>query len=187
MIKKQIRVLGIDDSPFDKDKDSKVLVIGTLFRGGDFLDGVLSCDVMVDGEDSTTNISNMICQSKFKSQIQAVMLDGIAVAGFNIIDICKLHDETNIPVLVIMRNYPNLKKINAALDKINGAEKKVLLNKAGKIHTYNNIYFQVQGTDIKTAKDILKITITHSDIPECIRVAHLIASGIAFGESKGKA
>ena len=42
MVKKEIRVIGIDDSPFKKFSRQKILVIGTIFRGGNWLDGVLS-------------------------------------------------------------------------------------------------------------------------------------------------
>ena len=44
-MKSQIRVIGIDDSPFDKNSNKKVLVVGTIFRGGDFMDGLLSTKV----------------------------------------------------------------------------------------------------------------------------------------------
>ena len=60
MVKKEIRVLGIDDAPFDKFKDKKCLIIGVFFRGGNFLDGVLSSKVAVDGSDSTAKMIKMV-------------------------------------------------------------------------------------------------------------------------------
>ena len=33
-LRKEIRVLGIDDSPFIRKKTKNVLVVGTFFRGG---------------------------------------------------------------------------------------------------------------------------------------------------------
>ena len=47
MIKKEIRVLGIDDAPFNKFKDKQVLVIAAFYRGGHFLDGVLSTKIFL--------------------------------------------------------------------------------------------------------------------------------------------
>ena len=42
-MKKEIRVIGIDDSPFNKFvKGKQTLVIATIFRGGSWLDGILS-------------------------------------------------------------------------------------------------------------------------------------------------
>ena len=87
MVKKQIRVLGIDDAHFDKFKDKETLIIGAFFRGGEFIDGIVSTRVMVDGSDSTKKITEMVKNSKFYPQIRAIMLDGIAVGGFNIVDV----------------------------------------------------------------------------------------------------
>ena len=65
MIKPEARILGIDDSPFDKFKDKNTLVIGTFFRGGSSLDGVMTTTVAVDGTDATAKIVGMVKKSKF--------------------------------------------------------------------------------------------------------------------------
>lgn len=53
-VKKEIRILGIDDSPFKKfKKGKKVLVIGCVFRAGRWLDGVVSTHINCDGTNST--------------------------------------------------------------------------------------------------------------------------------------
>ena len=111
MLKKEIRVVGIDDSPFKKFQKNKVLVVGTIFRGGIFLDGVLSTKVTLDGNDSTKKITEMISKCKFKPQLRCIFLNGIAVAGFNVIDIQELNKKTKIPVIVIIRKMPDIKKI----------------------------------------------------------------------------
>jgi len=68
MFKKEIRVIGIDDAPFRKFSKGKVFVIGTVFRGGTLLDGILSTKVNVDGSNSTKKIIEMVNKSKFKPQ-----------------------------------------------------------------------------------------------------------------------
>ena len=81
-MKKEIRVIGIDDSPFKKfAKDKRVLIIGTIFRGGSWLDGVLSTSVGIDGNDSTSKVVQMINKCKFKPQLQCIFLNGIAFGG----------------------------------------------------------------------------------------------------------
>ena len=62
-LKPEIRILGIDDSPFSK-TDGTALVVGVIFRGGNFLDGVLSCRVAVDGNDATEKLTGMIRGSR---------------------------------------------------------------------------------------------------------------------------
>ena len=62
-----------------------------------------------------------------------------------------------------------------------------LIDKAGKPLKVGKVYVQYKGLKLKEVKEILKITCTRSYIPEQIRVAHLIAQGLYFGESKGNA
>ncbi len=185
--KREIRVLGIDDAPFDKFKDRKTLIIGTLFRGGEFLDGVLSTTVTVDGNDATGQIAALFKKSKFRTQIRAILLDGIAVGGFNIIDIELLHEKTHVPVIVVVRKKPDLEKIRKTLIKLGMKEKIKLLEKAGEIYLAEKIFIQYNGTTLEQARRIIKISTSHALIPEAIRVAHLMAAGIVKGESSGRA
>ena len=187
MYKKEIRVIGIDDSPFKKFKKGKVLVIGTIFRGGAWCDGILSTKVSIDGKDSTKKLVEMINKCRFKPQLRCILLDGIALGGFNIIDIKELNKKTKIPVMVVIRRYPDFKKIEETLKKINKGHKYKLIEKAGPVTKIGEIFVQLSGLTLEQAKSILKITCTRSLIPEPIRVAHLIAAGVVTGESKGKA
>ena len=194
-MKKELRVVGIEDAPFDKfDPLQKyVLVVGTLFRGGEFMDGLLSCHVEKDGEDATVKLIEMINDSKFKKQIQAIFLKGIAVAGFNVINPQALSKETGVPVIVVIRDYPDYKKIYSALKGI-GMDKKIdIIKKMPKpvklklAGDKGDIYVQHVGINLEDTKELLRITCTHSNVPEAIRVAHLIASGISDGQSRGRA
>jgi endonuclease V-like protein UPF0215 family len=188
MLKREIRLLGIDDAPFDKSaKRRDTLVIGVLFRGGAFMDGCLSTKVRIDGRDSTSKLIWMVNSCKWKSQLKAILLDGIAVGGFNIIDIAELNAKTGIPVIVVIRRMPDLKRIKDALELIGMADKIKLLEKAGKVHNFKEIFYQCAGIGSEDAKAILKLSSTRSLIPEPIRVAHLIGQGIVLKESKGRA
>ena len=187
MVKKEIRIIGIDDSPFDKFNDSQVLVVGVVMRGGSWIDGVLSTKVNVDGNDSTSKLIEMVNKSKFKPQLQCIFLDGIAVGGFNIIDVEELNHKTNLPVIIIIRRQPDISTIKKTLIKLNKKEKIDLIEKAGNVIQVNEIFIQLTGIDLDEAKKILKIVCTRSLIPEPLRLAHLIASGIVTGESKGRA
>lgn len=186
-MRKEIRVLGIDDSPFDRKKYTDVLVVGAFFRGGRMLDGILSTKVKKDGINSTSKLIEMINKSKFHPQLRAILLDGIALAGFNVVDIKKLNEKTKIPVIVIMRQYPDKARMFRALRKIKQERKIKLVEKAGSIHKINRIYIQFAGISLEEAEEIIEITTTYADIPEPIRIAHIIASGIVNGESYGRA
>ncbi len=187
MVKKEIRVIGIDDSPFNKFKDRNALVVGVVMRGGSWVDGILSTKVAVDGSDSTKNLVGMINKCKFKPQLQCIFLDGIAVAGFNVIDVKELSKKTNLPVINVIRGMPDIDNIKKTLIRINKKQKIKLIEKAGKVIRIGDIFAQLTGIDLDTAKKILEIACTRSLIPEPIRLAHLIASGVTAGESTGRA
>lgn len=190
MFKPQIRLLGIDDAPFLKG-DEQVLVIATFFRGGYSMDGVLSTYAQVDGKDATYNLIQMINQSKFRSQLQAILLDGIAVGGFNVINIESLWKHTGIPVIVVVRKMPDFQKLEKTLKKLGMEKKFQLMEKAGQpqkiILPQGIIHIQAVGISVEDAEKIIKLSCTQSNIPEPIRASHLIGAGIVKGESKGRA
>lgn len=189
-MKPQIRLLGIDDAPFNLG-DKTVPVIATFFRGGEWMDGVLSTEVEVDGEDATIKLIEMINRSKFKLQLQAILLDGIAVGGFNVINIHSLNRHTGIPVIVVVRRMPDFEKLEKTLKKLGMEKKYMLMEKAGKPQEVKvkggTIFIQGAGISIEEAKKIMGICCTRSYLPEPIRAAHLIGAGMVKGESKGRA
>ncbi|RLI15174.1 hypothetical protein DRO41_04630 [Candidatus Bathyarchaeota archaeon] len=186
VIKPEIRVLGVDDGVFTPHKKGLVLVVGVVFRGGYWLDGVMHTKVEVDGFDATEKITTMIINSPHYKQLRVIMLDGVTFAGFNVVDIKKLSLETKLPVIAVTREKPNLTEIREALKNLKGSEKrwKAMLN-AGRmfeVFTKNKkekVYMQISGILEEDAEKILKLTSTRSSIPEALRVAHLIASGIS--------
>jgi len=190
-IKQEIRILGIDDAPFPPHTQNKVMLIATVFRGGTWLDGVLRTYISGDGNDSTAEIINMVNNTRHKDQIGVIMLDGITFGGFNVANVREIFEKTEIPVIVIMRKFPDFDKIKRALLRFEDHEKRwnYILN-AGKVYKFDNdetIYFQICGIELEDAKEILKISTTRSAIPEPLRAAHIIAAGVETGESRGKA
>jgi len=189
-IKKEIRIIAIDDGYFEKFKSKQCIVVGVIYRGAEFIDGLISFKVKVDGNDATTRIARAINKSKHKGQLSLIMLNGIAIAGFNVIDIEALSKATNLPVIIVSRKKPRPKLIKETLKKLKQEEKIKAIEKAGKPKTFNlgkkKIYFQFYGISEDKARKILKATIKRGHMPEPLRVAHIIASGITLGENKGR-
>jgi len=190
-IKPEIRILGIDDSSLHNER---VMIVGALFRGGNWLDGVLRCEITRDGIDATDTIVSMVRRSKHFNQIRVLMLDGVTYAGFNIVDINAVYKRTDIPCIVVMRDYPDFERIHAALEHLPDTEMRwELIKRSGEIYKItvhegeNPIYIQHSGIDHNDAKKIVKMSAIHSNIPEPLRAAHLIATGIVCGESTGRA
>ncbi|RMD58520.1 DUF99 family protein [Candidatus Woesearchaeota archaeon] len=186
-MRQEIRVIGIDDGPFFKFREGKTLIVGTLYRGGKMMDGLLSTTAQVDGSDSTTKIARMINRSKFRKQVRAILLDGITIGGFNVVNIQKLHEKTGIPVIAVVRRKPDIKKIIKTLKELGMNRKAKLIETMPEPQRAGKVWVQTAGTSLERAKEIIKITTTYADIPEPLRIAHIIAAGIIRGESRGRA
>jgi len=63
-IKREIRILGIDDGYFDRNKDKYTIIVGVIMRGSLQIDGVLSNKIEIDGFDINDRIIEMIKRTK---------------------------------------------------------------------------------------------------------------------------
>jgi len=187
MFKSEIRVIGWDDAPHKRGQRKRVLLVGVITRGGKYIDGMLSTKVKYDGLDATEKIARAINKSRHRDQLRCIMTNGISFAGFNLVDIKELARLTSLPVIAVQRKMPDVKSFISAMRKFKDFEKrKEIVKNAGKIHKCGKIYFQKAGISVKDAREIIKICTTHGNLPEPIRVAHIIASGLS-GESRGRA
>ncbi len=191
IIKEEIRIVGWDDGNFKFKSSGKVIVVGVIFRGGSFMDGVLKTEVEIDGTDATKKISESVKKSKFED-LRIIMLDGITFGGFNVVDIREINRNSGLPVIAVSRKRPNIKKFLAGIKKLPNAEDRISATKnAGKIYeaklSGGKLYFQCSGIDYKKAEEAIRLSATRSLLPEPLRVAHLIATGITRGESVGRA
>jgi len=71
-------------------------VVGVVFRGGYWLDGVMHTKILVDGFDATEKIGAMVTGSPHFKQLRVIMLNGITFAGFNMVDIQALNALTRL-------------------------------------------------------------------------------------------
>jgi endonuclease V-like protein UPF0215 family len=108
------RVVGVDDGPFRRGRRraSVAFVVCSL---PDRVDGVFATDVAVDGADATRRIARAIQRSGHWEGIRAVLLDGITVAGFNVIDLEALARTLRRPVVSVTRRPPDLAAVDSAL------------------------------------------------------------------------
>jgi hypothetical protein len=192
-IKPEIRVLGIDDGVFTPHTKGLVDVIGVVFRGGYWLDGVMRTQIEIDGMDATDKIAAMVMESPHYDQLRIIMLNGVTMAGFNVVDIRKLYRKVKLPIIAVTRDKPNFDDIRKALQNLPQSEERwKAIEKAGEIIEVQTrdgeepIYAHVAGLSKKDAIHILKSTSTRSNIPEALRVAHIIASGLSRPRETGR-
>jgi hypothetical protein len=179
-------VIGFDDAPFPSGHKGKVKVVGTIYAKSQF-NGILIGEVQRDGTDAARKLIELISQSKFAQSVLLIMLQGIALAGFNVIDVFELHKQLQLPVLVVCRKQPVMDSIRNALLQMRGGEKKwSLIEKLGPMEPTANAYVQRVGLTHEQAETVVKQFTLTGNIPEPLRVAHMIAGAIMNGQSGGR-
>ena len=183
-IKSEIRVIGVDDGKFTPHKKGIAIVVGVVFKGGLWFEGIMHTNIEVDGFDATEKIATMIKNSIHFRQLRLVMLNGITFAGFNVVNLKKLNLEIGLPVIALTHDKLDLASICSALKNLPKSEDRwELVVKAGEIYEIINhdtkVYVELAGISLNDAQKVIKLTSTRSCLPEPLRVAHLIASGIS--------
>lgn len=190
-LKRDIRFLGVDDGPFRR-SDKTVRVVGVVTRGSAYVEGVLSGEVGVDGDDATKAILRMVSRSKFRPLLRCVFFNGVAVGGFNVLDLDALHETLEIPVATISRDPPDPQGIRRALqvafDDWEPRWRRVERYRPRRLRSGGfQVYVSARGATGPEVARFLAASTVRGAFPECLRLAHVIASGISRGESGGQA
>ena len=176
--KKGIRVLGIAES-FKKTNVCSILA-GIVMRRDLVIDGMIFGNATIEGNDSTMNILSMYRSLK-RNDINCIMLDGLVINMYNIIDGKELQEIIDIPVIAITfkdsdglegainHHFPNDSKMKIDQYHKLGQRDKILL-KTGKI-----LFIRYWGISFKEALMIVNSFTLQGSIPEPIRIAKIAA------------
>ena len=181
-------VIGFDDAPFQRDHRGDVLVVGAVYAGAR-LEGILSGLVRRDGRNATRVIIELVSGSRFRRHTQAILLQGIAFAGFNVVDLSAVHLALGIPVIAVARRQPDFPAIRRALlQHVPGGHRKwTLIERLGPMEPLAGVYVQRTGLSLAATDELLRRFAINGALPEPLRTAHLVAGGIATGESRHRA
>ncbi|HQE93200.1 MAG TPA: DUF99 family protein [Anaerolineae bacterium] len=180
-------VIGFDDAPFPPDYAGPVKVVGAVYARLR-LTGVLIGEIEKDGHDAAETLARLVAGSKFAENLHLIMLQGIALGGFNVVDVFALHERLALPILVVARRQPNMEAIRDALlgQVADGAQKWALLARLGPMEPLGDVYVQRLGLTATQAATVLRQFTVEGNIPEPLRTAHLIAGAWINGESRGR-
>jgi endonuclease V-like protein UPF0215 family len=134
----------------------------------------------VEGDDATDAILVMYSRLN-RDDISYIMISGLVISMYNIIDIKKIYDTTKIPVIGI--TYEGSEGLEKAIRHHfpNSYEKKLeQYSKLGKrteitLHTGYNLYLRNEGCLIEEASKFLDLVTIQGSIPEPVRVTQLLA------------
>ena len=176
--KKGIRVFGVAESfrpPYIKST-----IAGVVMRRDLIIDGIALNNTTLRGNDSTENILCMFKSLK-RSDINCIILDGLVISMYNIIDGKLIQIETGLPVIAITfedsvgletsirRHFPDNPESKLEQYSKLGKRDRILL-KTGKF-----LFIRYWGLTLKHATTILNSFTLQGSMPEPIRVAKLVA------------
>lgn len=182
-LNRTIRAIGFDDAPFERRSSLPVPVAGVVCAGTRF-EGMVWGEVQPDGWDATETLCRLLIGGKFLPQLHIVLLDGISLAGFNVIDLPLLAQRLERPCVTVMRRLPNIEAMTYALRQLPEPERRLeRLHRAGVIYQAPPFYFQVAGASPEMTAQALNRLTDRGHVPEALRIAHLITSAVIKGES----
>ena len=182
--KKGIRVFGIAESFNKFDTRKKSTLAGVVMRRDLIIDGIAFGNATLKGNDSTENILSMFKSLK-RDDVNCIMLDGLIISMYNIVDGELIQNKTGLPVIAI--TFEDSKGLEDNIRYHFPDESKLKLEQYGKLgkrdrvmlKTGKPLFIRYWGLTLKRAVAILDSFTLQGSIPEPIRVTKLAARGVA--------
>ena len=176
--KKGLRGLAIAESFKENEKISHLA--GVVMRRDFIIDGFVFGYSTIEGNDATDAILQMH-QKLNRDDISFVMVSGLVISMYNIVDIKKIWNQLKIPIIGV--TYEDSKGIEDAIryhfpesyqSKIEEYQK---LGQRSKIslHTGYDVFVRTEGCTIQEAKNLLNTMTLQGAVPEPLRVAQMLA------------
>ncbi len=181
-----IRAVGVDDGFFRRPGPRAPLV--AILMRGTLVEGVLYREVSVDGNDVTDVLADALTHSKYAGQAGVVFTSGTMFAGTNVLDLARLHERVGVPVVAVLRRGPS-ERFNALVSHLSDEKRKILRSNPplSPLETKKGtLYVSVVGIDYPSVKRVVEDYQIYSVLPEPLRLAHIVASAIGLGESRGR-
>jgi len=176
--KKAIRILGVAES-FKRGYEWAVLA-GVVMRSDLIIDGVVMGRCRVGGMDATDSVIDMVRRLS-REDLSAIMLNGCIISWFNIIDLNRVYEETQLPVICVSY-YPS-EGIRHYIEKYFPSDWKTrieMYERLGERKEYVNkngfkIYLRWVGLEEDEALGLVNRYTMFGRVPEPLRVAKLVA------------
>jgi endonuclease V-like protein UPF0215 family len=180
-------VLGIDDGPFEKFAEgASAPIVGVTMEGADLVESVAIARFPVDGDDVTDFLAEWIAGLRIRPALHGLLFAGITMAGLAVLEPRRLAERLGLPVVVVNRRSPDDAPLRRALEKAGLATRTALLEQAPRSFPADRLHASVAGADRAWTCRLLAATRSKSDLPEALRIAHLIARALETGESRGR-
>ncbi len=175
------RILAVDDSPFERGKDSETFLVGLMFRDL-IMELSLRERISVDGDDSTDALIRMVRGPKLREEVRVVMSQGTTFAGLNVLDVNRFYDETGIPFIAVTSKAPT-DEIERALISAGMMGKLEIVRRNppySPLRTPKGVcFYSTIGLTEDEAERIILKYVVESKIPEQIRIVDIVSRLLA--------
>jgi endonuclease V-like protein UPF0215 family len=181
--KKGIRVLAIAES-FRKGNSESILC-GIVMRKDLVVDGIVFGKTTIEGDDATEIIIAMY-KNLNRSDINFLLLDGLIISMYNIVDGKFIHENINIPVISISFNnsqgIENSIKKHFPFDYNNKIKKLRQLGKRDYILLKTNkvLWTRFWGINLEETIRLLNSFLLQGAVPEPIKLAKIISHAYLY-------
>jgi hypothetical protein len=162
-------------------------VVGVMMEGGDLVESVAVTAFPVDGDGATDFLGEWIAGLRLRPALQAIVLGGITIAGLGIVDIEALAARVRTPVVVVNRRDPTRNRLADAFVAAGLTERLEILRRTPPaFQLERGLWLSHAGSDAETAGALVRATLRKAQLPEPLRIAHLVARALETGESRGR-
>lgn len=180
-------VLGIDDGPFQVRDGGEAPIVGVMMEGPDLVEAVAVTRFPIDGDDATGFLGAWVVGLRLHPALQALVLGGVTIAGLGVVDLAALAARTGVPVLAVSRRDPRAHRVGRALAAAGlEARRAVLARNPPAVATPAGLWVACAGATADAAARLVAACRGKAEVPEPLRLAHLIARAVATGESRGR-
>lgn len=176
--KQGLRGLAIAES--FRQYSTKSILCGIVMRRDFQIDGFVFGNATINGDDATETILQMFKELN-RPDISYILLSGLIISLYNIIDIKKIYDSIKIPVIAvtyksskgiedtIKHHFPNSYESKLEQYRRLGAREKISLQ------TSSDVFIRREGCSLRDAKYLINELTLQGSFPEPLRVAQLLA------------
>ena len=171
MLKKEVRILGLSAPTKRKEP---IPVIGVIFRGSLWLDGIFTC-LLKRKRGYLSALDKAIIQSKQYSQLRAVILSRKQLIPGEDLDITELASRINLPVLSLIKNH------HTSMTRLNGRPaRSSTVSRYSIVVNGKTVWVLAAGVSFDETRQIFAVSCAENyRIPEAVRVADLIARRVS--------
>lgn len=175
-MKQGVRALGVAESYRGEDGDS--YLAGAVVRGSSVVDGFAFTTATVGGTD-VTDAAVRLHEKIGREDVRLVMVSGVALSWYNLIDLPAVHEETGVPVVSV--TYEESDGLGETIrQEFDGEEREKRLKMYDRLperRSVGDLYVRSAGVPEDRADEYV-YGFTKDGRPEPVRVARLAARGL---------